>query len=154
MSARLACKATPMFPALKLVVNHTMTVLMMRNVTFLPHHQGKGSVSDFVSHLPVPKGLAVKQRTTKKYAPAITPCKEMATLLVYHVSCSLSNKLGMNFGRSSKTSAFYFAQHANHTLSQNVELMLIALQSWPASEKNVKTHVSLATHVRPVKPAW
>ena len=95
----LACKATPMFPALKLVVNHMMTVLMMRNVTFQPHHQGKGNVSDFVSPLPVPKVLAVKQRTTEKYAPAITPCKEMATLLVYHVSCSLSIKVGMNFGK-------------------------------------------------------
>ena len=92
--APLACRATPTFPAQKLAVNHTMTALMMRNVTFQT-----GSVSDFVSHLPVPKVLAVKQRTTEKYAPAITPCKEMATLLVYHVSCSLSNRFGMNFCR-------------------------------------------------------
>ena len=87
--AHLACKATPTFPAQKLVVNHTMTALMMRNVTFQPRHLGRGSVSDFVSHLPVPKVLAVRQRTTEKFAPAITPWKEMATLLVYHVSCSL-----------------------------------------------------------------
>ena len=78
--AHLACKATPTFPAQKLAVNHTMTALMMRNVTFQT-----GSVSDFVSHLPVPKVLAVRQRTTEKFAPAITHWKGMDTPIVQNV---------------------------------------------------------------------
>ena len=42
----------------------------------------------------------------------------------------------------------------SQTLSQSVELMLIAPQSWPASDKSVKTPASLGIPALQVKLAW
>ena len=42
----------------------------------------------------------------------------------------------------------------SQSLSQSAKLMLIALQSWPASDKSVKTPVSLGIPALQVKLAW
>ena len=81
VSVLLACKATPMCLAQKLAVNPMRTVHTMRSVIFQAHHLAGGNVWGYVSPPLVPKGLAVKQRTTRRFAPAIIHYKEMDTFL-------------------------------------------------------------------------
>ena len=82
VSAPLDYKETPMCLAQKLVVNLMKTALTMKSVTFQAHHRARGNVWGCVSPPLAPKGPVVRQRTTRRYAPAFIHCKEMVTLLV------------------------------------------------------------------------